>query len=362
MIGSAGLVDAPHPSHAERRLGARLVLMTALLLGVLALAIVISASLGPADVPFSVGAGVLMGRLGIELGVEYDQTDRLIIEQVRLPRILTAVLVGMALATAGATMQGLFRNPMADPGIIGVSSGGALAAVIVIVTGLQAVSLFFLPAAAFFGAVAAGFVVYTIASIGGRSDLASLLLTGIAVSAFLGACISLVVLNTRDYDALREVLFWLTGGLDARLWVHLKIIVLPVLVGIVVIYGYARSLNIMLSGEESARALGVSVHRTRQILLVLASLITGVAVSVSGIIGFVGLIVPHAMRLLVGPDHRVLIPLSALGGAIFLIAADTIARLVIQPAELRVGIVTSLVGAPFFLFLLVRNRKAANAL
>jgi iron complex transport system permease protein len=303
-----------------------------------------------------------MGRLGIEIGVEYDQTDRLIIEQVRLPRILTAVLVGMALATAGATMQGLFRNPMADPGIIGVSSGGALAAVLAIVTGLQAVSIFFLPAAAFIGAVGAGFVVYTVASIGGRSDMASLLLTGIAVSAFLGACISLVVLNTRDYDALREILFWLTGGLDARLWVHLKIIVLPVLLGIAAIYGYARSLNIMLSGEESARAMGVSVHRTRQILLVLASLITGVAVSVSGIIGFVGLIVPHAMRLLVGPDHRVLIPLSALGGAIFLIAADTIARLVIQPAELRVGIVTSLVGAPFFLFLLVRNRKAANAL
>ena len=340
----------------------RLITVTALLLVALGVVVVISSSLGPARVPLSTSAAVLLERVGIDLGTDYDQTDRLIVEQVRFPRILTAALVGMALATAGVAMQGLFRNPMADPGIIGVSSGGALAAVIAIVTGLQGLSILYLPGTAFVGAMAAAFLVYAIASIGGRYTMATLLLAGIAINAFLGACISFIILNTQDIDALREVLFWLTGGLDARLWLHLKIIVLPIVIGMALIYAFARSLNIMLLGEENAQSLGVPVHRTRRVLLVLASLITGVAVSVSGVIGFVGLIVPHAARLLVGPDHRVLIPVSALGGAIFLIAADTLARMVIQPAELRVGIVTSLVGAPFFLFLLIRSRRSANVL
>lgn len=192
--------------------------------------------------------------------------------------------------------------------------------------------------------------------------MGTLILAGVALSSFLSAMISFILLNTHDIDAVRQVLFWLSGGLDSRLWLHVKIVVGPVLVGVAVIYSFARALNLMLLGEEEAQALGIRVHRIRQILLVAASLVTGVAVSVSGVIGFVGLVVPHMMRLIVGPDHRILLPVSALGGAVFLIIADTIARVIISPAELRVGVITAFVGAPFFILLLVRNRRRANLL
>ena len=328
----------------------------------LVLAIVVSASQGPVDIPLLHVLAILLADLGLDLGVDYTEKAELVVDQIRLPRIITGGLVGMALATAGATMQGLFRNPMADPGIIGVSSGGALAGVIVIVTGAAAASVLITPAVAFAGAILAAFVVYGIGSIGGRFTLGILILAGVALTSFLSAMISFILLNTQDIDALRQVLFWLSGGLDSRLWVHVKIIVGPVLAGVVLIYAFARALNLMQLGEEGAQALGIRVHRVRQILLIAASAITGVAVSVSGVIGFVGLVVPHMLRLVVGPDHRILIPVSALGGAIFLIAADTIARLIISPAELRVGVITAFVGAPFFIFLLVKNRRRANLL
>ena len=328
----------------------------------LVLAIVVSASQGPVDIPLLDVLAILLADLGLDLGVDYTDKAELVVDEIRLPRIITGGLVGMALATAGATMQGLFRNPMADPGIIGVSSGGALAGVIVIVTGAAATSVLITPAVAFAGAILAAFVVYGIGSIGGRFTLGILILAGVALTSFLSAMISFILLNTQDIDALRQVLFWLSGGLDSRLWVHVKIVVGPVLAGVVLIYAFARALNLMQLGEEGAQALGIRVHRVRQILLIAASAITGVAVSVSGVIGFVGLVVPHMLRLVVGPDHRILIPVSALGGAIFLIAADTIARLIISPAELRVGVITAFVGAPFFIFLLVKNRRRANLL
>jgi len=343
-------------------LKAKLMATVAALLALLALVVVFSASQGPVDIAFPEVFAILVGDLGIDLGVDYSARDELVVDQIRLPRIITAGLVGMALATAGAALQGLFRNPMADPGIIGVSSGGALAGVIVIVTGAAAAHVLVTPAAAFFGAITAALVVYAIGSIGGRFTLGILILAGVALGSFLSAMISFILLNTQDVDALRQVLFWLSGGLDSRLWLHVKIVIGPVLVGVVVIYAFARALNLMLLGEEEAQALGIRVHRIRQILLVTASAITGVAVSVSGVIGFVGLVVPHMMRLIVGPDHRILLPVSALGGAIFLIVADTIARTIISPAELRVGVITAFVGAPFFVFLLVRNRRRANAL
>ena len=268
----------------------------------------------------------------IDVGVDYTRKAELVVDQIRLPRIITGALVGMALATAGATLQGLFRNPMADPGIIGVSSGGALAGAVTIVTGLAAVHVLVTPAAAFMGAIVAAFTVYGIANIGGQFTMGTLILAGVALSSLMGAMVTFVLLNTQDLDAVRQVLFWLSGGLDSRLWLHVKIIVGPVLGGIVLIYAFSRALNLMLLGEEGAQSLGISVTRTRQILLATAALITGVAVSVSGIIAFVGLVVPHMMRFIVGSDNRVLLPVSALGGAIFLIIADTVARLIISPA------------------------------
>ncbi|MBI3972522.1 MAG: iron chelate uptake ABC transporter family permease subunit [Chloroflexi bacterium] len=340
----------------------RTTILVGVLLALLAAAVVVSAAHGPARITYLESAAIVLDDVGIHLGVPYPRTAELVIEQVRLPRILTGALVGMSLALAGVALQGLFRNPMADPGILGVSAGGALAAVLAIVTGMQARSVLFLPAMSVIGSLTTVSLVYGLANAGGRFTLASLLLSGMAVSAFLGACISFIMLSQRELASLQAVLFWLAGGLDARLWLHVRLIAPPLLLGAVAVYAFARSLNVMLLGEETAHSLGVRVRRSRLILLALASVLTGVAVSVSGTIGFVGLVVPHAMRLLVGPDHRILLPVSALAGAVFLVTADTVARLVLQPAELRVGIVTAFVGAPFFLFLLLRNRRRLNLL
>ena len=339
-----------------------LVTCLALLAGLAAVTLVAAAH-GPSRIPYSTTAVVLLQRIGIPISANVDVTSRRIIEHIRLPRIAVAALVGMALALSGATLQALFRNPMADAGVLGVSSGGALGAVIAIVTGLQALHVLFLPAIAFGGALATAFLVYALATLGGRLSISALLLTGLAVSSFLGACITAVLLfNVYQLEAVREVLYWLAGGLDARRWQHAWLAAGPILVGSVVLYAFARDLNVMLAGEESAHALGVRVATVRRILLGVTALMTGVAVSVSGTIGFVGLMAPHMLRIVVGSDHRLLLPASALGGAIFLIAADTVARLAIQPAELRVGVVTALVGAPFFLFLLYRNRRQLYAM
>lgn len=342
----------------KARLGITVATLSALLL----LVVLISASQGPVDIHFLDVLAILLSDLGIDIGADYTPRAETVVEQIRLPRIITAGLAGMALATAGTILQGLFRNPMADPGIIGVSSGGALAGVVVIATGAGAAHVLVTPSAAFGGAMAAAFIVYGIGNIGGRFTLGILILAGVALNSFLSAMITFILISTQDVDAIREVLFWLTGGLDARLWLHVKIVIGPVLVGFALAYAFARALNLMLLGEESAQALGIRVHWVRHILLVAASLVTGVAVAVTGVIGFVGLIVPHVIRLVVGPDHRILLPVSALGGAIFLITADTIARTLISPAELRVGVITAFVGAPFFILLLIRNRRRANLL
>ena len=215
---------------------------------------------------------------------------------------------------------------------------------------------------AFAGSAGALALVFAVASAGGRFSMAALLLAGVAVSAFLAAIISAIVLFTADLGAQREMIFWLAGGLDASRWTHVRLAAPLVLAGLAVAVMLSRDLNLLMVGEEEARALGVRVGLTRTVLLLAASLVTGTAVAFSGTIAFVGLIVPHALRLITGADHRVLIPLSALGGAAFLLAADTVARLAVAPAEVRVGIITALVGAPFFLFLLARHKARAGLL
>jgi iron complex transport system permease protein len=353
----------PGPAPALRRgfhrlpVASRLAIVTGVLLALLFAVATISAAHGPVHIPYTTTANVLLHRTGVPVA-GIDPVHQRVIEHIRLPRIVVAGLVGMALAVSGAALQALFRNPMADSGVLGVSSGGALGAVIAITTGIQAYHVLLLPAFAFGGSLASAFLVYAIASLEGRLSIPALLLTGLAVSSFLGACITAVLLfSVYNIDAVREVLYWLAGGLDARTWQHAAIAVAPLAAGVALIWVLARDLNIMLAGEESAHSLGVPIAAVRRAILVLTALLTGVAVSVSGAISFIGLIVPHILRLIVGPDHRILIPASALGGAAFLIGADTIARLIIQPAEMRVGVVTALVGAPFFLLLLYRNRK-----
>ncbi len=332
-----------------------------LLAMLLILASLVSVTLGPVNIPAVQVAAVVLAPLGLEVA-PYSRTEELVVEQLRLPRIIVAALVGMALGIAGATMQGLFRNPMADPGIIGVSAGGAAGAVLSIALGLSRLFFLALPLFAFLGAMGAAFLVYGIAIAGGRVSMATLLLAGVAVSAFLGAVISAVLVLVPSNEALREILFWLAGGLDSRSWDHVHLSAPLILAGSALIVILARDINLLMLGDDDAKSMGVRVGVIRPILIAAASLVTGVAVAVSGTIAFVGLVVPHMLRLVFGPDHRVLIPVSALGGASFLVIADTLARVVVQPAEFRVGIITAFVGAPFFIFLLVHNRRRAEAL
>ncbi len=347
--------------YRQRGVSARLTIgLSILLLLVLAIGL-ISLSLGPVEIPLSHVAWIVLSAVGLDVP-EFGRTEQLVIEQIRLPRILVGALVGMALGVAGATMQGLFRNPMADPGIIGVSAGGALGAVVAIATGLAGLFFLALPVFAFLGALAAAFLVYGIAVVGGHFSMATLLLAGVAVNAFLGAVVSAIIIALPNNEALREILFWLAGGLDARSWEHVRIAGPLILGSAAVLLLLARDLNLLMLGDDEARSMGVRVGASRLTLLAAASLATGAAVAVSGTIAFVGLVIPHTLRLILGPDNRVLIPMSALGGGAFVILADTVARTIIQPAEFRVGILTAFVGAPFFIFLLIKNKRQVYSL
>lgn len=337
------------------RLAASLGLLAVLLL----VAAAISAALGPVRVPVAHVAGILLAHAGVTIA-PYTPTERLVVEQLRLPRIALGALVGMALGVAGTTMQALFRNPLADPGIIGVSAGGAAGAVVAIALGLTRLFPLALPCCAFLGAIGAAFLVYGIAVGGGRPSAATLLLAGIAGSAFLTAVISTVLVLTPDSASQRGILFWLAGGLADGSWHYVRLAAPPIVAGSALILLSARDLNLLSLGDDDARAIGVRAGRVRALLTAAAALITGAAVAVSGTIAFVGLVVPHMLRLVVGPDHRVLLPASAVGGALFLVVADTLARTVVQPAELQVGMITAFVGAPFFIVLLLRHKRRAE--
>ncbi|MCS7206441.1 MAG: iron ABC transporter permease [Dehalococcoidia bacterium] len=319
-----------------------------------------SLAVGPVAIPLASIGAIALSPLGISLEAP-DPTHEAVLLHLRLPRIVVGALVGMALAVSGATMQGVFRNPLADPGVLGVSAGAALGAVVAIATGLGQRFTLGLPLCAFTGAMGAMLAVYALAWLGGRPSPTTLLLAGVAISAFLGALLSFVLMALSPYsDALRGALYWLLGGLEGRGWHHVRLAFPFILGGTGVIVGLARELNLLLLGDDQARALGVRVGVVRMLLLTLASLVTGVAVAVSGSIAFVGLVVPHALRLVFGPDNRIILPLSGLAGAAFLVLADTIARTAVAPAEVRVGVITSLVGAPFFLFLLLRMKHKGH--
>lgn len=331
-------------------------------LGMLLMAlVVVAASVGPLDISLVHSLSALLEAVGLADSSASD-TEQVVIERIRLPRIVLAMSVGAALGTAGATMQALFRNPLADPGIIGVSSGGALGAVIAISIGAQAASSLLLPAFAFGGALGATALVYGIASSGGRVSMATLILAGVAISALFGAVVSAIITFTTNSELQRAIIFWLAGGFDSTGWDDVRLALPPIGAGILVVLVYSRDLNLLSLGDDEASSLGVRTTLTRVTLMVGATLATGAAVAFSGTIAFVGLVVPHVLRLILGPDNRVLLPLSAIGGAVFMLAADTIARTVASPAELRVGIITAFVGAPFFILLLIKNRARAESL
>jgi iron complex transport system permease protein len=283
-----------------------------------------------------------------------------IVFQLRLPRVLLAAIVGAALAASGTVFQGLFRNALADPAIIGVSSGAALAAVLVIVTvGAGSLGALALPLAAFLGAVLTALAVYRLARIGPTVHVATLLLAGIAIAAVISSLMSLVM--SFSGEDIRDIYAWLLGGLVAQGWRSVAIVLPVVAVGVGGAALVAHELNLVALGEERAAQLGVEVDRLKRRAIAVGALLAAAAVSVAGVIGFVGLMTPHLLRPIVGADHRRLLPASLLGGATLLVLADLVARTIIAPSELPVGVVTALLGGPFFLFLLRREGRGAGA-
>jgi len=287
-------------------------------------------------------------------GAASSPEARVIVREIRLPRVLLAMLVGAALAVSGTALQALLRNPLADPYVLGISSGAALGAIIALWVGgrLAAAS----PLVAFAGALVTMAWVYLLGRRAGRLASYTLVLAGVITASFLSAVILFVLtlLSTRD---VRGIAFWLMGDLSVVTETQLRILLPVVVLGIVTLYTFAKDLNVLLLGEEEAAHLGVNVARVQTAVYLLASLLTGVAVSVSGAIGYLGLLVPHLGRMVVGNDHRTLLPTAALGGAIVLTLSDTLARTVVAPAELPVGAVTALAGAPVFIYLLRRTAR-----
>jgi iron complex transport system permease protein len=292
-----------------------------------------------------------------------SRKDNVILFDIRLPRLALGLLVGAALATSGACLQGLFRNPLADPGIIGVSAGATLAAIIAIVLGnslfapLEAIlGSYLLPVFAFLGSLFTTILLYVIATSQGQTSVATMLLAGIALAAILGAGAGLLTYISDDQQ-LRDLTFWSMGGLGGATWGKVLTCLPFIAISLVAIPFFAKGLNALLLGDHQARHMGIPVQRLKRFLVVCIALAVGAAVSVSGTIGFVGIIVPHVLRLVIGPDHRFLLPASALLGAILLIVADMVARTIAAPAELPIGIIMSAIGGPFFLWLLLKNRR-----
>jgi iron complex transport system permease protein len=321
----------------------------------LLLVIIVAVSVGTVYIPLDRAFRIILANMGLLQDPSLPQDQNSIIFLVRLPRVLIACLAGGTLAACGAVMQGMFRNPMADPGILGISSGAGLGAVIAISLGLTAQSIYLLPLFASAGAMLAITVIYLLSLRKGKIPPLTLILSGIAVSTFIGAFTQLILMNSNTYE-VHNFVFWTMGSLNGMMWEQVRLIIVPVLLLLVILMLFSRDLNLLQLGEEEAQSVGLDPSRTRKLLLLISSLATAFAISVCGPVGFVGLIVPHIMRLITGPDHRILIPASALGGSIFLVVCDIISRL---PAsgEISVGIITAMLGAPYFLYLLVKTRK-----
>jgi len=341
------------------RIARRPSVLAAIGVGGLLLVIVAGVAAGSVFVPPGETMAIVAHRLlGLDIPVTWTQAHETIVFDLRLPRVLTAMTVGAGLAVAGATFQGVLRNPLADPYVLGTASGAALGAAIAVLIPVRFAIVGFglVQVLAFAGALIAVTAVYRLSRMGGLSPLTSLLLTGYAVGSLLAAGLAMAMYLSGA--ALRTIFGFLLGGFEAASWERLVGVVPLIAIGTVLIALRARSLNALLLGEESAMHLGVDVRRERAILLALASLVTAAAVTVSGLIGFVGLVVPHVVRLIVGPNARAVIPLSALWGANLMLLSDLVARLL---GDLPVGVVTAAIGAPFFL-LVLRNARAGYEL
>ncbi|MDH6698012.1 iron ABC transporter permease [Streptomyces sp. MAA16] len=338
----------------ERRRSTTRLLTAGLLLALLAL-VPVAASMGAYPVPVTDVLASVQHRIGLG-GTGLDRVAESVLWNVRFPRIVLALLVGASLGCAGALMQGVFGNPLAEPGVIGVSSGAAVGAVGAIAFGLTFLGNWTVTLFAFVSGLATALLVYTMSRSGGRTEVVTLILTGIAVNAFGGALIGLFLFFA-DTAAVNQITFWQLGSLSAATWPKVLAVLPCAAVGLAVAPLYSRRLDLLALGERPARHLGADVERLRIVLVLVIALLTAAAVSVSGIISFVGLVVPHLLRMAAGPGHRFLVPASALLGALVLLAADLTARTVAAPAELPLGVLTALLGSPFFFWLLRRTRR-----
>ncbi|MBP5940029.1 iron ABC transporter permease [Streptomyces sp. LBUM 1476] len=324
---------------------------------VVGLVVLVPVAAGVGAYPIPVGD--VLGSVGHRVGLRGGELDRVaesVLWNVRFPRIVLALLVGASLGCAGALMQGVFGNPLAEPGVIGVSSGAAVGAVAAIAMGVGFLGSWTVPAFAFVGGLGTALLVYALSRSEGKAEVVTLILTGIAVNAFGGALIGLFLFFA-DTAAVNQIVFWQLGSLSQATWPKVLAVLPCTVVGLALTPLYSRRLDLLSLGERSARHLGVDVERLRVVLILVIALLTAAAVSVSGIIGFVGLVIPHLLRMAAGPGHRFLVPASALLGAFILLAADLAARTVAAPAELPLGVLTGLLGSPFFFWLLRRTRK-----
>lgn len=333
----------------------RITLLTLGLVGGLVVMALVSAATGAYAIPLGDVIDSVLHRAHLG-GAPLDRVGESVLWDARLPRVVLAVLVGAALGCAGALMQGVFGNPLAEPGVIGISSGAAVGAVAAIAFGLDFLGNWTVTAFAFVAGLATVLLVYVLSRSDGRTEVVTLILTGIAVNAFAGALIGLCVFFA-DNAQISGITFWQLGSLAQATWPKVLAVLPCALAGLLVAPWYARRLDLLALGERPARHLGVDVERLRVVLILVTALLTASAVAMAGIITFVGLLVPHLLRMAAGPGHRFLLPGSALGGALVLVSADLVARTAAQPAELPLGVLTALIGSPFFFWLLRRTRR-----
>jgi iron complex transport system permease protein len=345
---------SPYSIYTGRWWYSRLVILL-VVAALLAVVTLVTLAIGSVRIPLDIACYIVLDKLPfISIYPAWVKSFETIVLDIRLPRILLAGLVGAALSVAGATYQGLFRNPLADPYLIGVAQGAALGAVIgfLLPGPLQNISA---PIFAFMGALIAVAIVYLIARVGGVLPLTTLILAGVALGAFFAAITSYLMFASGE--RLHGIVSWLLGTFSLAAWWQVKIVAPCILAGTMGIWFFARPLNVMQLDEEQAQQLGINVERVKLCLLAIATLITAVAVCFCGIIGFVGIVVPHAVRIICGPDHRILLPFTTFAGAIFLVLADTAARSLLSPTEIPIGVITAFLGAPFFLYLLRQKKR-----